>query len=190
MKASASAAGQDEMNSFTGLEQRCFSAEKRWYVARTQPHAEGRAVANLEKQRFRTFCPRFRKSRRHARRIESVLVPLFPSYIFVRFDLSYDRWRSVNGTRGVTYLLMQGEFPQAVAPGVVESLQQRTRADGTVDLTPELEIGQSVRLAYGPFADFVGTLQELDSAGRVRVLLSLLGRSVSVALNGEAVLPA
>jgi len=170
--------------------QRGVVTEKRWYVARTQPRAEGRAVVNLEKQNFQTFCPRVRKSRRHARRVEIVLAPLFPNYIFVGLDLSCDRWRSVNSTRGVTHMIMHGEMPQAVARGVVESLQLRMRADGTVDLTPRLETGQSVRVAYGPFADFVGTLHQLDSAGRVRVLLSLLGRSVSVALDGEALLPA
>jgi len=190
MKASASVASLGEMNSIPAFEQRDAGAKARWYVARTQPRAEGRAVANLEKQKFATFCPRFRKSRRHARRVETVLVPLFPSYIFVSLDLAFDRWRAVNSTRGITHMIMQGELPQAVPPGVVESLQSRTRADGTVDLTSGLEIGQPVRVVRGPFADFVGTLQHLDSTGRVRVLLYLLGRSVSVGLDGEALLPA
>ncbi|MGH6683440.1 MAG: transcription termination/antitermination protein NusG [Pseudolabrys sp.] len=162
----------------------------RWFVARTQPHLEARALANLEKQGLRVFCPRFRKSRRHARRIDSVLVPLFPSYIFVRLDLASDRWRCVKSTRGIADMVMRGEMPQAVAPGIVESLQQRTRADGTLDLTLRLEIGQPVRVAYGPFADLVGTLEQLDAAGRVRVLLDLLGRSVSVVLSGDGLLPA
>lgn len=167
-----------------------MAAEKRWYVARTQAHAEGRAAANLEKQKFPVFCPRFRKSRRHARRLENVLVPLFPRYIFVQLDLTCDRWRSVQNTRGVSHMIMQGETPQPVAPGVVELLQQRTRVDGSIDLSPRLEVGQSVRITHGPFADLIGKLEKLDSAGRVRVLLDLLGRSVSVALNGEALLPA
>ncbi len=171
-------------------ERQGLTAGKRWYVARTQPHAEGRAAANLETQSFLAFCPRFRKSRRHARRLESVLMPLFPSYIFVQLDLSCDRWRSVKSTRGVAQMIMHGDMPQAVASGVVESLRQRLRADGSVDLTPRLELGQSVRITHGPFADLVGTLDQLDSSGRVRVLLSLLGRSVSVALKGEALLPA
>ncbi|HEX5422884.1 MAG TPA: transcriptional activator RfaH [Candidatus Acidoferrales bacterium] len=170
--------------------QRGLTAGTRWYAAQTQPHAEGRAVVNLEKQGLLAFCPRFRKSRRHARRLESVLVPLFPNYIFVQLDLLHDRWRCVNGTRGVTHMITQGEMPLALVPGIVESLQQRTRADGSVDLTPRLEVGQRVRVADGPFTDLVGTLEQLDSAGRIRVLLGLLGRSVSVTLKGEAVLPA
>jgi hypothetical protein len=114
MKTSASAANQHEMKDcaastlevVAGMQtdrepEGGVASEKRWYVARTQPRAEGRAIANLEKQNFRTFCPRFRKSRQHARRVENVLVPLFPSYIFVRLDLSRDRWRSVNGLRTI-----------------------------------------------------------------------------------------
>jgi transcriptional antiterminator RfaH len=170
--------------------QGALTGGRRWYVARTQPHAESRAKANLEKQGFLTFCPRFRKSRRHARRLESVVVPLFPNYLFVQLDLSRDRWRAINGTRGVARMIMQGDLPQAVAPGVVEALQQRMRIDGTIDMTAKLEIGQSVRVADGPFADLVGRLAQLDSTGRVRVLLSLLGRTVSVALNGAVLLPA
>ena len=169
---------------------RSAAAAARWYVARTQRYAEGVAAANLERQGFPTFCPLTRKSRRHARRFESVLAPLFPRYIFVRLDLTSDRWRSVRSTRGVAHMIMQGEKPQPVAPGVVEVLQQRTSADGSIDFTRRLEIGQSVRIAHGPFAELIGTLEHLDSAGRVRVLLSLLGRSVSVALKGQDLLPA
>ena len=171
-------------------EQADVMPEARWFVARTQPHLEARALANLENQGFPVFCPRFRKSRRHARRVDCALVPLFPSYVFVRLDLARNRWRCVKSTRGVADLIMRGEMPQAVAPGIVESLQKRTRLDGTLDLTPRLEIGRPVRVAYGPFADLVGTLEQLDSAGRVRVLLDLLGRSVPIVLSGDGLLPA
>jgi transcription antitermination factor NusG len=96
----------------------------------------------------------------------------------------------VNGTRGVVRLLMQGGTPQPVPKGIVEGLEARTREDGTIDLRSALKIGGTVRIVDGPFAEFVGTLEHLDAAGRVRVLLALLGRSVSVALRSEALLPA
>lgn len=188
MKTPASVLAGDPVSAVEG--QRGLEAERRWYVARTQPRAEGRAAVNLERQGFPVFCPRFRKTRRHARRVESVMVPLFPSYVFVQLDLSCDRWRCVKSTRGISHMIMHGEMPQAVASGVVECLQRRTRSDGTVDLTPDLDVGQSVRVAGGPFADLIGTLEQLNSAGRVRVLLDLLGRSVSVTLSGEGLLPA
>ena len=118
------------------------------------------------------------------------LAPLFPNYLFVRFDVSRDRWRSVNGTRGVIRLITQGETPQPVPVGIVEALQHCMSANGASSWAPSLKIGQTVRIADGPFVDFAGTLEYLDAAGRVRVLLDLLGRSVSVALRCEAVTPA
>jgi transcription antitermination factor NusG len=62
--------------------------------------------------------------------------------------------------------------------------------DGAIDWTPTFKIGQAVRIAEGPFAELLGTLEHLDAGGRVRVLLDLLGRSVSVALRCEALMSA
>ena len=181
---------QDELSgSSRGVALQAESSE-RWYVVHTQPHAESRAIFNLERQRYRTFCPRFRKTVRHARKVTPTLVPLFPNYLFMQLDVSRDHWRGVNGTRGVIRLITQGETPQPVPAGIVEALQFRMNADGAMNWVPSLQIGQSVRIADGPFVDFVGTLEHLDAAGRVHVLLDMLGRSVSVALRGEALSPA
>lgn len=165
-------------------------ADPAWYVVNTQPRAEGRAEYHLEMQGFSVFCPRYRRTVRHARKAKSVLAPLFPSYLFVSLDISRDRWRSINGTRGVVRLLMQDGTPQPVPGGIIDGLRAKMRADGTFDWTSTFEVGGSVRIADGPFADFVGTLEYLDGAGRVRVLLALLGRSVSVALRCDVLLPA
>lgn len=166
------------------------STGERWYVVHTQPHAESRAIVHLERQGYRVLCPRYRKTVRHARKARCILAPLFPNYLFLRLDVSRDQWHSVNGTRGVVRLFMQGETPQPVPYGIVEALQARMSADGAMDWEPTFKIGQAVRIADGPFADFVGTLEHLDAAGRVRVLVDLLGRSVCVALRCEALMPA
>jgi transcriptional antiterminator RfaH len=158
----------------------------RWYAVQTRPFAEVRAMTHLRRQGYRIFCPCYRKIIHHARRRTSTLQPLFPSYLFLQLDTSQDRWRSVNGTRGVVRLLAQGEHPNPVPRGVVESLQARTGADGALDWAPSLQIGQAVRVCEGPFAELVGKLERLDADGRVCVLLALLGRSVPVNLHCEA----
>lgn len=163
------------------------AAGMRWYVVHTQPGAEARAVAHLERQGYRTFHPRYRKTVRHARKCVSIMAPLFPSYVFLGLDRSCDRWRSVNGTRGVVRLLAHGDVPSPVPCGVVEALQDRMDADGAIDFAPC--IGQAVRVIEGPFEDFVGVLERLDGAGRVCVLLDILGRAVSVTLRREALDP-
>ena len=91
----------------------------RWYVVHTQPNNEGRAEANLRHQGFATYVPRYLRSRRHARRTETVARPLFPRYLFVSFDIARDRWRAIYSTIGVRALIAVGEEPMAVPEDVV-----------------------------------------------------------------------
>src|SRR3546814_6737532 len=87
-------------------------AMTRWYVAQTQAQGEERARLNLERQGFRTYLPRYRRERRHARRRDVVKAPLFPGYIFIELDLEQSPWRSINGTFGVTRLVCHADTPE------------------------------------------------------------------------------
>ena len=76
-----------------------------------------------------------------------------------------------------------------VPVGIVESLIERS--DGQVTrLDTDLVRGQRVRILSGPFADFAGTLARLDDAGRVQVLLEMMGTEVPVTLCRSALAPA
>ncbi|MDE2112469.1 MAG: transcriptional activator RfaH [Alphaproteobacteria bacterium] len=161
----------------------------RWYVVQTKPHAESRATFHLERQNYNVFCPLIRKTTRHARKLTPGFAPLFPGYLFLNFDISRERWRSVNGTFGVVRIVMQGDVPQPVPFGVVEILQERTTG-GVINWVSTLETGQSVRISDGPFAGLMAKLEHLGERGRVHVLLDLLGRTVSVGLHCEALAPA
>ena len=162
---------------------------ERWFVVRTQPHREAKAERQLANQDYRTFLPRFLKSRRHARRFETIRTPLFPGYLFVILDLTRDRWRSVNGTYGVDRLLTHAGAPEPVPRGLVEQLLAATDAEGVVRLHSNLQNGQMVRISAGPFANFVGRLQQLDDSGRVKILLEVLGGKVPVLLAEDCVVP-
>jgi transcription antitermination factor NusG len=167
-----------------------LSEGERWYVARTLPQRELYAARQLSNQGFRNFVPRYWKNRRHARKVETVSAPLFPRYIFVVVDRTRDHWRSINGTLGVDRLLMYGGEPQAVPPGVVESLLVAADAQGNIRFDFNLREGQTVKVMAGPFAQLIGQLERLDDSGRVRVLLEILGGKVRVALPRELVAPA
>jgi transcriptional antiterminator RfaH len=172
------------------LAQKLMLAEgERWYVARTLPQRELQAARQLANQGFRTFVARYCKNRRHARKVETVSVPLFPRYIFVAVDRTRDRWRSINGTFGVDRLLMYGGEPQPVPKGVAENLIQATDDNGNVRFDFHLKEGQTVKVTAGPFAELVGQLERLDENGRVRVLLEIMGGKVRVALPQELVAP-
>lgn len=156
---------------------------ERWYAVHTLPHAERKAELQLENQRFRVFLPKRQKTIRHARKLSMIVAPFFPGYLFVALDLERQRWRSVNGTVGVSSMVMGAERPVAAPHGVVESMLATADPDGLLLLWSKLKIGSAVRLAAGPFAEQLGILDRMDDSGRVRVLLDILGRQVPVCLN-------
>lgn len=161
----------------------------RWYVVSTLPHQEPRALANLQRQGFEAWLPAFRKARRHARRADSVVVPLFPGYLFIHLDVETARWRSINGTFGVVKLLCHGDTPEPVPAGLVDELLARRDAEGLVRLPPrQFARGEALRVVAGPFADLVGICDGMSGRDRVVLLLSLLGRTVkaTVPLAGLA----
>jgi transcriptional antiterminator RfaH len=167
-----------------------LEANERWYLVHTLPHGERRAQLHLGAQGFRTHFPTIQKTIRHARKLRTVRAPLFPRYIFLVLDLGRDRWLSVWGTFGVSSLYTCEDRPVPVPEGIVETLIANTDEANLALFTSGLKTGQSVRILSGPFANFVGKLERLDAAGRIRVLLEMMGTAVPVALRRSAICPA
>jgi transcription elongation factor/antiterminator RfaH len=169
---------------------RALVGNERWFLVHTQPKSERKADWHLGAQGFRTYLPRIQKTIRHARQLRTVQAPLFPGYLFIVLDLERDRWSPVRSTVGVSRLFThQDGRPIPVPAGIVESLIETS--DGNLTrLDSGLIKGQRVRLLSGPFVDFVGTLERLDDAGRVQVLLEMMGTAVPVTLQRSALAPA
>jgi transcriptional antiterminator RfaH len=166
-----------------------LSNSERWYAVHTLPFAEARAERQLHRQGFQTFQPKRHKTVRHARRLSTVEAPFFPRYLFIVLDLAHHQWRSVNGTFGVSRLVMRGELPHPVPRGVIEALIAAADTHGILQLAGKLQLGAPVRLMSGPFAEQLAILDELDDTGRVRVLLDILGRRVAISTAANNVLP-
>jgi transcriptional antiterminator RfaH len=162
---------------------------ERWFVVQSQPKKELYAAAQLANQEFRPFVPRLKRTVRHARKTHTVLAALFPRYLFVALDLEHARWRSILGTFGVSTMIMDGERPRPVPPGVVESLAQIADRTGTVTFAHGLLPGQDVRFLDGPFAEQIGRVTRLDDKGRVAVLLEIMGGERIVAAHASSLLP-
>ena len=160
-----------------------------WYLVHTRPNSERKAARNLEAQGFTTFLPQIDKTIRHARRLMTERRPLFARYLFVRLDVSRDRWLSVNSTFGVSRLFMQANRPVAVPVGIVENLLAHSEA-GVMRLDCSLVEGQRVRILSGPLADFTATVVRLDARRRVEVLLEIMGAAVPVSVDRRALAPA
>ena len=165
------------------------AAEGLWYVVQTQVNAEAKAARNLMHQGFEIYLPRYLKRRSHARKIEKVAAPLFPRYMFVRIDVTTQRWRSVQSTYGVSHLVLNGSDPAQVAGQVIEALRAREDSCGyvTLDDRPKFAIGEKVRVLAGVFAENLGLFDGMADRDRVAILLELLGRKVRVSLEADLV---
>jgi len=157
----------------------------RWYVVETHSHAEVKVAAHLRRQGFEIYLPRYRKSRKHARRVDIIPSPLFPRYLFVAIDLASQRWRAVRSTVGVARIVSSGEAPTPIAHKVIYSLKSREDADGFIRLeaaTPFAR-GDKIRILGGAFESCVGIFEASRDSERVEILLNLLGRMVRVLLD-------
>lgn len=164
---------------------------RRWYVVNTQPRAEARAAQHLKNQGYRVLLPLFRKTRRHARRIDTVMAPLFPGYFFVNMDIENEPWAAINGTRGVVKLLNQQGLPTPLTDAFIEPFAATMDEEGCLSL-PEQELspGQPLRITGGPYQEYIGKLVELPSRDRVTLMLHAFGRDVTATVAKEFVIPA
>lgn len=163
---------------------------RRWYVVHSQPHAERRARQNLERQGYEAWLPLCRRRRRHARRIELVLRPLFPRYLFVALDPETTPWRPMLSTFGVAGVIQGPEGPLPVPEPVIAGLIARADEAGVLALDPPAYLpGARVRITSGPLADLEGIFQARTDAERVAVLLRLMGREVRVMVPAADIEP-
>jgi len=160
-------------------------SSSQWYVVHTRPRAESRAVLNLDRQGFTCYLPRYLKSRRHARRVETVAAPLFPRYLFVALDLAAQRWWSIRSTFGVVDLVHNGVQPASIPSGIIQALKAREDEHGFVGLPRRTRFvpGDTVRIIDGVFSACFGLFEGMADRERVAVLLDLLGRKVRVVMD-------
>ena len=162
----------------------------RWYVAQVLSQKEGYAAEHLARQGFQTFAPRFSRASSRAGKRGAVLAPLFPGYIFVKFDIKVDRWLAVNSTRGVIRLVgPRLSAPSAVSADLIGLLMSRC-SGGILDKLPDyIRAGDQIQISAGPLAGQIAQIESFDDRGRVKVLLSMLGAEHSVSVTASQLAP-
>lgn len=161
------------------------------YVVQTGPSQEALAFKNLTSQKFDVYYPTIVVERMWRWKLHQVEEPLFHTYIFVRFDIERDRWRSINGTRGVKGLMSLDPNPEKPTPmpeGGLDAIRERYRLGEFRPPPPPdpIVVGELVRLKDGPFAGYEGFCKE-STERRIEVLLSIFGRKTKVSLPPKAV---
>ncbi len=151
-----------------------------WFAAQLKPNGYAKAKHNLERQGYKTFMPLLERVVSHARTKRRVMRPLFPGYIFITFDPGRTQWRSINNTFGVSSLIMaRTNTPARVPDSLMTALLTRCDVSGHILPPEKFNAGDKVRIIGGAFEGTLAKVQHASEGERVRLLLDIMGRSVS-----------
>jgi len=156
-----------------------------WYALQVKPRFENHVTTQLQAKGFEVFLPTYISRRKWSDRIKCLSLPLFPGYVFCRFDLQARL--PVVVTPGVTAVLGTGRVAQPVGESEVYAIQHVTSSGFPAQPFPYLATGEKVRVESGPLEGLVGIIVRTKGADRIVVSISLLMRSVCVELDRGSV---
>lgn len=108
---------------------------------------------------------------------------VYPGYVLVQMHMSEDSWFVVRNTPGVTRFVGMGNRPQPLSQAEVNTLLGRMEAEAP-KIRVNYRTGQKVRITDGPFADFIGVVDKIDTErAKVVALVSFFGRETPVELD-------
>ncbi len=165
---------------------------KQWYVIHTYSGYENKVKANLEHriesmgvedQIFQVLVPMEEEIEIKNGQRQTVNKKVFPGYVLVEMAMSDESWYVVRNTPGVTSFVGSGNRPTPLMDHEVKSILKQMGVE-----TPKFKVqftkGQSVRVNDGPFAEFIGTVDEVNpERNKVKVLVSIFGRETPVELD-------
>jgi transcription antitermination factor NusG len=161
--------------------------ENRWYALYVRPRHEKTVFSQLEAKQQESFLPLYRTRNWWADRWKTVSLPLFPGYVFSRFDFA--RRSSVLATPGVIDVVRLGSEPAPVETAQIEAIRLIVNSGAFIEPYPHLVRGDRVIMRGGPFSGLSGTLMVVRNSLRLVVSVEFLGRSVLVEIDRDRVAP-
>ena len=158
-----------------------------WFAIRVRSRCEKLAAADLATKGFQVCAATAPQRRVWIDRIRTVEKPIFPGYIFGRFEAA-DRLQILRGA-GVAGIVGHAGLGYPITDDEMNSVLALLRSGSEVFGTPFLPVGARVRVRAGPLAGAMGVLQQIRSGYRLVVSLEFLQRSVAVELDSAMVEP-
>ncbi|OGH07210.1 MAG: transcription termination/antitermination factor NusG, partial [Candidatus Levybacteria bacterium RBG_13_35_9] len=161
------------------------SDNAKWYIVHTYSGHENKVAKSLhqrvesmgfENRIFDIIVPTRDTVKVSQGKKENVKEKIFPGYVLVKMILDDESWLLVRTTQGVTAFIGAGNKPTPISDKEVEAIQKFMQAEEPL-YTTSFTIGEAVKIVDGPFADFLGTVDNIDEAkGKLKVLVSIFGR--------------
>ena len=153
---------------------------KEWFILQFKPNSHHLATKNLNRQGFETFLPFCDTTSRKASRFINTSQPLFPGYMFIKFDRAEPKWHKINSTYGVSRLITFNSILKSIPTIFVDHLMKRYDLSGKLIPIKKLEKGDRVTVLKGPFANFIATVEKYEADQRIWILMDLMGRKTKI----------
>ena len=158
-----------------------------WYALHTKPRFEKFVTTHLDQKGYPTLLPTYTSRRKWSDRVKTLSLPLFPGYIFCRFNINARL--PIVATPGVMRVLGIGRIPTPVNDSEITAIQHIMDSCAQTEPHPYLTAGETVEIESGPLQGLTGIIVRVKNGDRLVVSVSLLMRSVAVELDQVAVRP-
>jgi len=162
-------------------------ATQQWFALRVRSNCENLIAVALRGKGYAEFFPVYRKRSRWSDRMKQIELPLFPGYVFARFDV--DRRLPILTIPGVMHVVGVGKRPEPIEEAELRAVECFIASGLPVEPWPYLRTGQVVEVDQGSLSGMKGILLEIKNAYRLVVSLTLLHRSVAVEIDRDCVRP-
>lgn len=159
------------------------SIEWPWYAIRVRSNFEHVTADALKIRRLHNFSPTYRVRKRWSDRVKELDLPLFPGYVFCRFDIQ-DRL-PVLSAPGVVGIVNFGKMFPTVDEMEIEAVHRVLQSGMGCEPWNDLKAGSPMRIHYGPLTGLTGNVVQVKTGYRLVVSVTLLQRSISVEIDRD-----
>jgi len=158
-----------------------------WYAVSTKPHQEKQAELHIKQCGIECFLPLLKESKIIRRMRKTVIEPLFPGYLFARFDLD-KHYRAVSYATGVRKIVDFGSGPVELDATMIDAIKERLNNGYVTRMLVRPVHGQVVHIKGGPLAGLEAVfVREMTDRNRVLLLLNTLGFHAKLTIDIDQV---
>lgn len=158
-----------------------------WYALHVRTRFEKQVQTHLEDKGYEVFYPAYISARQWSDRVKSLSLPLFPGYVFCRFNVNARL--PILITPGVNQVVGAGKTPIMVDESELSAIRRVIESGVAAQPWPYLKVGETVEVESGPLEGLTGIVTRIKNSNRLVVSVSLLMRSVAVELDRHRIKP-
>jgi len=163
------------------------NSREQWYALQLRTRFEKVVALHLRGKGYEEYLPTYHSRRHWSDRIKEIELPLFPGYIFCKFDVT-NRFPLLV-IPGVRSVVSFGGAAMPIPEQEISAVQQVVNSGMQYGPWPGINAGQAVKVKYGPLRGLEGTVIQVKKNYHLIISVTMLQRCVSVEIDRDCVTP-